>query len=80
MNVPWFIYWLLGFGVIGFGVAETIAVRSKRRGDTLSENVHYATTKVPFGGYLLTALLGWLAWHFTAGRGVRWDFWRRDRD
>lgn len=77
MNTPWLWFWLLAFGGI-FAAGETITVHRVQKGDTLSENVYAITKRVPFGGYLLTLGMLWLAWHFTRGHGHRWDFWNED--
>lgn len=69
-------YWILIFGG-AFVIGEIYAIRTKKKGDTLSENVHDLTNRIPYGGYLLAALMAWLAWHFTAGKGTEWDFWNR---
>ena len=57
----WSTFWFLLLAV--GGVAETIAMYRRSKGDTLSESVWRKTTK-PWQRWLLGAFMIWLTFHF----------------
>jgi hypothetical protein len=69
---PWFIYWLVVFGVLAFAVPEAVALADPDQGDTLSESVRWLTnTPIGFIGFI--AFIGWFTWHILVQRGKKGD-------
>lgn len=82
MNIWALVISVIVASVALLGAVEYRGLTDDRRGGTISEWVNARAQRAGPGGIVLVwvALLASaaaLAWHFTAGRGVRWDFWRR---
>ena len=75
----WLAYWLLGFGLLAFGLPELVSVMDPEKGDTFSESAAWlvALPPGPTGEIALLGFLALLGWHLTKGRGTEWAFWRR---
>lgn len=58
--------WTWGWiGILSaFGVLEYFAIKRKKSGDTLSDQVWWLRKNVPGGFFILFAFLSWLVFHF----------------
>lgn len=63
----WFLYWLLIFGVVAFGVPEAVAIADPDTGDTLSESLRWLTGNwIGRAGFV--AFIAWFTWHILIQR------------
>ncbi len=58
----WFLYWLVAFGLLSFGVPEAIAIVDPDAGDTLSESLRWLTAH-PVGAVGFVVFIVWFTWH-----------------